>query len=264
MKQERLASRAASSRAANPYLWPPWSYPSRSLVPARGCSVAPTPRRAHTPAHRGPPTLSPPRLRYFLACPVAAPSGGARCDLHGLAGASTPAYFTVWNRGGGTLVASRPPTRTCASSHARTWPTSRHPTAGHDVERVHHGHAARQRAVALDLDRVAARARGDPGLQGHGHGHGVGQADAGVVEEPAVRLERRPVAVDREVGQRGAEVPAARDVRVSRFARRDTAPSPPSPGAGRNGTRSGPPRGRTRCCTRRPGSRCPPCRRRRP
>ncbi len=28
-------------------------------------------------------------------------------DLHGLAGASTPAYLTVWNRGGGTLVASR-------------------------------------------------------------------------------------------------------------------------------------------------------------
>src|SRR5262245_57610768 len=32
---------------------------------------------------------------------------GARRDLHGLVGASTPAYFTVWNRGGGTLVASR-------------------------------------------------------------------------------------------------------------------------------------------------------------
>ena len=28
-------------------------------------------------------------------------------DLHGLAEASTPAYLTVWNRGGGTLVASR-------------------------------------------------------------------------------------------------------------------------------------------------------------
>jgi hypothetical protein len=28
-------------------------------------------------------------------------------DLHGLADASTPAYLTVWNRGGGTPVASR-------------------------------------------------------------------------------------------------------------------------------------------------------------
>jgi len=28
-------------------------------------------------------------------------------DLHGLADASTPAYLTVWNRGGGTLVARR-------------------------------------------------------------------------------------------------------------------------------------------------------------
>jgi len=28
-------------------------------------------------------------------------------DLQVLAGASTPAYFTVWNRGGGTLVANR-------------------------------------------------------------------------------------------------------------------------------------------------------------
>ena len=32
---------------------------------------------------------------------------GAMRDLQVLAGASTPAYFTVWNRGGGTLVASR-------------------------------------------------------------------------------------------------------------------------------------------------------------
>jgi hypothetical protein len=28
-------------------------------------------------------------------------------DLHGLADASTPAYLTVWKRGGGTLVANR-------------------------------------------------------------------------------------------------------------------------------------------------------------
>ena len=28
-------------------------------------------------------------------------------DLHGLAAASTPAYLTVCNRGGGTLVANR-------------------------------------------------------------------------------------------------------------------------------------------------------------
>src|SRR5687768_12830695 len=32
---------------------------------------------------------------------------GAMRDLQVLAGASTPAYLTVWNRGGGTLVASR-------------------------------------------------------------------------------------------------------------------------------------------------------------
>src|SRR5262245_21877375 len=44
---------------------------ARSLVPVRKCSVAPTPRRAHTLPHRGPPTLSPPRLRYLLACPAA-------------------------------------------------------------------------------------------------------------------------------------------------------------------------------------------------
>ena len=28
-------------------------------------------------------------------------------DLHGLADAGTPAYLTVWNRAGGTLLASR-------------------------------------------------------------------------------------------------------------------------------------------------------------
>jgi len=32
---------------------------------------------------------------------------GARRDLQGVAGASTPAYFKVWNRGGGTLAARR-------------------------------------------------------------------------------------------------------------------------------------------------------------
>src|SRR6266545_3968500 len=41
---------------------------------------------------------------------AAAASGGGfgtMRALHVLAGASTPAYLTVWNRGGGTLVASR-------------------------------------------------------------------------------------------------------------------------------------------------------------
>ena len=33
--------------------------------------------------------------------------GGATRERHGLAGASTPAYFTTWCRGGGTLAARR-------------------------------------------------------------------------------------------------------------------------------------------------------------
>ena len=41
--------------------------------PGAGC-VAPPSSQAQAAPHRGPPTLSPPRLRYLLACPVAAPS----------------------------------------------------------------------------------------------------------------------------------------------------------------------------------------------
>jgi hypothetical protein len=44
----------------------------------------------------------------FAACGAASAAAvrGATRDRHVLAGASTPEYFTVWKRGGGTLVAS--------------------------------------------------------------------------------------------------------------------------------------------------------------
>src|SRR5262245_26636546 len=74
-EQERWASRAASSRAANPTDGSRDRTPARSLVRVRKCSVAPTPRRAHTPPYRGPPTLSPPRLHPPLA-------GGTGEDVH--------------------------------------------------------------------------------------------------------------------------------------------------------------------------------------
>src|SRR6266545_8393867 len=51
-------------------------------------------------------------LRFFLPASLVAgfSAGSARgtiCDLHSLAAPSTPAYLTVWWRGGGTLAARR-------------------------------------------------------------------------------------------------------------------------------------------------------------
>ena len=74
MKQERLASQGASSRAANPslrplhrtlHLRPPaprGGLRRAALEPGAGCTA---PWSTHALA---------PRLRYLLACPVAAPS----------------------------------------------------------------------------------------------------------------------------------------------------------------------------------------------
>jgi len=85
--------------------------------------------RARSSAHgRYPPA----RLGGSDSTVAARASGGgfgAMRDLHGLADASTPAYLTVWNRGGGTLVASRqssdsglyPPRQWRPVVHASAW-----------------------------------------------------------------------------------------------------------------------------------------------
>ena len=71
MKQERLASQAASSRAANPCLRPLVRAITSALPPPRECSVAPTPGSVQTAPPGGPPTLPPLRSQRHLVCPAA-------------------------------------------------------------------------------------------------------------------------------------------------------------------------------------------------
>ena len=104
---------------------------------------------------------------------------------------------------------------TSSSQQTVTWGSRVADSAGHPARfasprrttsrLVDDGHSPRERAFALDVHGVAARAGGHGWVEGHGHRHRVGQADAVLAEEPAVGLDRGRVAVDREVRERRVE-----------------------------------------------------------
>ena len=78
--------------------------PRQLAAPDRESAASRRPHATRRPPHSA---GSPPARFGVSGSTVCAGGFGAMRDLHGLADASTPAYLTVWNRGGGTLVARR-------------------------------------------------------------------------------------------------------------------------------------------------------------